>query len=703
MKLGRLWKLACIWSVLAALAAGQENQSPAGAAPNGVSPERAAAATGSEQAFKPDKGQAYYHYSLGHLYQERGTIFNRPDLLAQAIDELKLALQYDPSSSFLSLELADLYATTGRWRNALQEAEDDVTRHPDDLAARKLLGRLYLRLLTAERGQQAPEGVQERAIKQFEQVLERDANDISSYLILAQLYRAAAQNAKAETTLKKAIAMQPDSAEASTNLALLYVDLGQYRAAIDLLKKVANDKADSQVWNTLAYAYEQIQNFKEASTAYSRALESDPDNVSFRKGLGQALLLSKQYDEALAQFQVLIEANPRDVESFLRLSQVYRAQQKYDLARQSLGKASELAPDNLDIQYNLAVLAETEGKMPEAIGIIQKILDSTAKGDSSPYSPQEKANRAIFLEKLGFLYRDAGNFAGAENAFRQMLALGKDSAIRAEVHLIETYQANKQNDKALEASEKAVKQYPESRELLVQRASLLALTGRTPAGISLLKTLLKNTAEDREVWLAVARIYQQEKQFDQARESVAKAAELSETDEEKEYIHFLYGSIWERQKNFGRAEAEFRKALELGPDSAMTLNYLGYMWADQGIHLDEAVKYIQRALEIEPNSGAYLDSLGWAYYKQNRMDLAEQYLQKAIQHMGTDPAILDHLAEVYYKTDRIREAQAKWKAALEAWNRLPKSEVDEEEVAKVQKKLKEANVKLAQESKEPRP
>ena len=71
--------------------------------------------------------------------------------------------------------------------------------------------------------------------------------------------------------------------------------------------------------------------------------------------------------------------------------------------------------------------------------------------------------------------------------------------------------------------------------------------------------------------------------------------------------------------------------------------------------------------------------------------------------MGTDPAILDHLAEVFYKTDRIREAQAKWKAALEAWNRLPKSEVDEEEVAKVQKKLKEANVKLAQESKEPRP
>ena len=700
MKTGRLWKLASVWVLLAILAIGQSRQ----AAGQETKENSGAPASASQQAVKSDKAQAYYHYSLGHLYQERGALFNRPDLMAQAIEELKLALQYDPTSSYLSLELADLYASTGRWQNALQEAEDDVKSHPNDLAARKLLGRLYLRLLTPERGQpQAPEDLQARAVKQFEQVIERDPKDISSYLILAQLYRVGGDNAKAEAILKKAVAMQPDSAEANTNLALLYVDLGQFRAAIDLLKEVANDKADSQVWSTLAYAYEQVQNYKDAANAYNRALEGDPDNAAFRKGLGQALLLSKQYDLAREQFQALIDANPRDIESYLRLSQTYRVQKKYDLARQSLAKALELAPDNLDILYNQVLLAETEGKIPEAIALIQKILSASAKGNASPYTPEEKATRGIFLEKLGFLFRTERNYGEAESAFRQMLDLGKENAIRGEVHLVETYEENKQYDKALETADQAVKQYPDSRELVVERASLMASTGHAAAAINLLKPLLKNTPEDREVWLAMARIYQEEKQFDQAREAVAKGEELSDSDEEKEYIHFLYGSIWERQKNFPRAEQEFRKAIELNPDSAMALNYLGYMWADQGTHVDEAIGYIQHALDLEPNSGAYMDSLGWAYYKQNRLDLAEQYLEKAVQLLGTDPTVLDHLAEIYFKTDRIREAEAKWKEALDEWNRLPKSEVDEDEVAKVQKKLKEALGKLAQQNKESRP
>lgn len=696
MKLARLCQLACTWSLLAALTLAQGRGAAGQANSKAGSGEPAAA----QQNVKADKSQAYYHYSLGHLYQERGALFNRPELLTQAIEEIKLALQYDPTSSFLSMELADLYASTGRWRNAIQEAEDDVSRHPEDVAARKLLGRLYLRVLTPDRGQQPPEDMQERAVKQFEEILARDPKDISSYLIISQLYRAAGESAKAETVLKKAIALQPDSSEANSNLALLYADLGDYRAAIDLLKKVANDKADPQIWSTLAYAYEQTQSYKEAAAAYKQALERDPDNMTFRKGLGQNLLLSKQYEEALAQFQALVEANPRDVESYLRISQVFRVQHKFDDAQQSLTKALELAPDNLDVQFNQVLLYENEGKIQQAIGQVQKILDSSAKSDATPYSPQEKVNRGIFLEKLGFLHRDQGDIANAENAFRQMLALGKENAVRGELHLIETYQENRQYDKALDTAEKAVKEYPESRELVMERAALLASAGKASAAINLLKPLLKNTPEDREVWLAMARVHQQEKQFDQSREAAAKAEELSESDQEHEYIHFLYGSIWERQKDYKRAEEEFRKALQIDPDSAMTLNYLGYMWADQGVHLDEAVKYIQRALEFEPNSGAYMDSLGWAYYKQNRMDLAEQYLEKATRRLGTDPTILDHLAEVYYSTGRIREAQAKWKTALDEWNRLPKSEVDQEEVAKVQKKLRDANVKLAQENKE---
>src|SRR5262245_18445565 len=122
----------------------------------------------TETAVNPDKGKAYYHYTLSPVYQERASFSNRADLLAQALDELKLHLVYDLSSIFLSVELADLYASTGRWQNAVQEAEDAVKRNLIDLAARRLLGRLYVQLLTENRRMWESSDFRQRALQQFE-------------------------------------------------------------------------------------------------------------------------------------------------------------------------------------------------------------------------------------------------------------------------------------------------------------------------------------------------------------------------------------------------------------------------------------------------------------------------------------------------------------------------------------------------------
>jgi tetratricopeptide (TPR) repeat protein len=642
---------------------------------------------------QPDKAKAYYHYSMGHLLQERGAMFNRSELLSQAIDELKLALQYDPSSTFLSMELADLYAATGRWQNALQEVEDNVRRNPDDRAARRLLGRLYVRLLAEERGRPLPSELQQRAIQQFEQIIERDPNDVGSYLVLGQLYRAVNETARAEETFKKALALQPGSGDVASELARLYVEMGDYRSAIELLDRLVAEDDDPELLGLLAYAYEQMHDYSKAAEAYSRALQRDPENPAYRRGLGQALLYDRKYDQALEQFEGLVRSNPRDPESYVRLSQIYRFQGKYDLARESLAKAAELAPDNLEIQFNQVQLAEAEGNLEEAIRLIQGVLDSTAKSGPDNYTAQEKTNRAIFLEKLGSLYNEKGDFAAAENAFGQLVELGGDNAIRGRVHLMETYQQNRQYDKALKASEEALAENPDNREVVIARASLLAATGDAEGATSLLQALARSHSQDRELLLSIAQIHLRARQYEEALQVTAEAEELSESEDEKAYISFFYGSIWERQKQFDRAEQHFRKALELNPESAMTLNYLGYMFADQGVHLDEAVELIQRALSMEPNSGAYLDSLGWAYYRQNKLDLAEEYLRKAAGRIPTDPTIRDHLGDVYFKTGRVTDAVVEWKAALEEWNRLPKNEVEADEVTKIEGKLRDAGAR----------
>ena len=151
-------------------------------------------------------------------------------------------------------------------------------------------------------------------------------------------------------------------------------------------------------------------------------------------------------------------------------------------------------------------------------------------------------------------------------------------------------------------------------------------------------------------------MYSRIKDWNNAEESINKAIELSSKPEDKDYAWFVAGSIYERQKKYDKAEEAFHKVLADDPKNAMTLNYLGYMLADRGTRLDEALGYIRRAVALDPQNGAYLDSLGWVYYKMGNYELAEENLRRASERMGDDPTIHDHLGELYMKTGRVKLA-----------------------------------------------
>ena len=105
------------------------------------------------------------------------------------------------------------------------------------------------------------------------------------------------------------------------------------------------------------------------------------------------------------------------------------------------------------------------------------------------------------------------------------------------------------------------------------------------------------------------------------------------------------------------------------PEHASALNYLGYMLADQNMKLEEASAYIKRAVDLDPTNGAYLDSLGWAYFRLGKYELAEDNLLKASQKINTDPTVHDHLGDLYQKTGRLKLAATNWERALTEWNR----------------------------------
>ena len=163
------------------------------------------------------------------------------------------------------------------------------------------------------------------------------------------------------------------------------------------------------------------------------------------------------------------------------------------------------------------------------------------------------------------------------------------------------------------------------------------------------------------------------------------------------HIVFLRGALDERQKHYDSAEEQFRKILAIDSSNSMTLNYLGYMLADRGVKLDDALTMVQKAVQQDPQNGAYLDSLGWVYFKMGQYALAEANLRKASERMGQDPAVHDHLGELYEKTGRLRLAAAQWEQSLSEYARTVPADAEPSDVNKVQKKLDSARVKLAKE------
>jgi tetratricopeptide (TPR) repeat protein len=197
------------------------------------------------------------------------------------------------------------------------------------------------------------------------------------------------------------------------------------------------------------------------------------------------------------------------------------------------------------------------------------------------------------------------------------------------------------------------------------------------------------------VCLKLAEVYDKGKRFDEMAKALDAAEKLSESKDEKEGVWFMRGAMFEKMKKLEQAEAEFRKVLEGTPDHPAALNYLGYMLADRNVRLQEALSMITKALAKEPNNGAYLDSLGWVYFRLGRLSEAEENLRRALERTPRDPTVHDHLGDVLMKQSKVKDAIGQWQASLKEWDTSAPADVDPTEIAKVKSKLESAKVRLA--------
>src|SRR5712675_1352770 len=354
---------------------------------------------------KLDRGAAYYHYAVAHMYEEQITIYGRSELANKAMEEYRLAIEADPSSEFLTSALAELYVKTGRIRDAVLEAQDIIKRDPKNLEAHKLLGRIYLRSLGDMPGGNGSDNVLKLAIEQYEQIVKIEPDGVDDHLLLGRLYRLNSDLQKAEEQLKIAVKLDPSSEEAVTTLAMLYTDEGDTAHALKVLSSVPDTARSAKLYSALGAAYEQRKDYKNAIDAYRRAIVLDRDNLDAIRGLAENLMNDGQSDAALEQYKVIADSNPEDAQTYVRMAEIYRRQAKYDLALENLKKADTLVPDTMDVPYSIAAVYQAQGRYDDAVKLLQDLLKRTEKSETGAGSQADRNNRAIFVERLGMVYR----------------------------------------------------------------------------------------------------------------------------------------------------------------------------------------------------------------------------------------------------------------------------------------------------------
>jgi tetratricopeptide (TPR) repeat protein len=270
----------------------------------------------------PERGDAYYHYMLAHEYEEMANTYGRSEYATRAVEEYKMALNDDPDSKFLNNGLAELYYRTGRIKEAIQAAEAQISKDPNNLDAHKLLGNVYLRSL-GENQQGAPSAeVLKLAIAEYEKIVQLEPKNIQDHLILGQLYSFSHDSAKAEGQFDAAQKIDPGSQDTALNLARLYTGQGDSKRAIKVLSELPEQDRTAKTEYVLGASYDQQKDTTNAIAAYKKSLDLEPDNLDVERALAKDLLDDNQFTAAQQAYKDIAAADPSDPEAYLRLSEI---------------------------------------------------------------------------------------------------------------------------------------------------------------------------------------------------------------------------------------------------------------------------------------------------------------------------------------------------------------------------------------------
>jgi tetratricopeptide (TPR) repeat protein len=330
----------------------------------------------------------------------------------------------------------------------------------------------------------------------------------------------------------------------------------------------------------------------------------------------------------------------------------------------------------------LKIYQDFSKELPDHPLIVSE-MNAISNGDKLPsFIDSAQAGAAEALYGLG---ASIGRRGGEDLAliYLQLALYLEPTHALALLSLGDLYEDLKKPDLAIKAYDRVPASSPLLRNAQIQMAVDLDALDRTDEAKAKLQQVIDANPKDTEAIIELGNIQRARKDFAGCADTYGKAIDTVPNPQKSNWVVFYFrGICYERSHQWPLAEADMKKALELYPDQPLVLNYLGYSWVDQGLHLDEGMDMIRKAVEQRPDDGYIVDSLGWAYFKTGNYDDAVKNLERAVELKPEDPTINDHLGDAYWKVGRTLEAHFQWSHAKDL-NPEP------EDLPKIEAKLKD--------------
>ncbi len=584
---------------------------------------------------------APYEFVLAKLLAAEGS-------WQEAVDRFEAAVGQAPEDAYLRLDYASFLLQIGRRGPALEQAAEAFRLEPENPEVLAVFARAQMAVADGD-----PLAMN-RAREAYEALRRLQPENLQGLIALGRLYLGGGRVEEAATVFEEALALRPQNSWLLSLLVEAQLRADRVGAAEKTLEDLLRaDPAEARARLTLADLQQKRGALRAAAETLRAAPASVMEDLDYRRRLGFALYRVGELAASLEVVETVLAEEPGDFGGLYLEGLIYAAEGHHERASRLLRQLLAQRPQSLELALLAARVLERQQATEEAVGLLAELAARLREADAP-----EEAELAEY-QSLSVLFR-AGEWDRLLAALEPKLKRAPDELSLDLVFLhLDALAESGRAAAALARLEKIDMPQLTPARRLGKEAELLFALERDAAAAERMAALVQLPGIEGR--LEASRLMQSRERF---AEAIPLLEGLRQTTPDRVQLLFWLGAAYERTARHEEAEQAFQGVLEIDPDFAPALNYLGYMWADMGRNLEEALALVEQAVAIEPDNGAYVDSLGWVLFRLGRHDQARRLLERAARLVPGDAVISEHLGDLYLAVGRPAEARLHYERAL---------------------------------------